>query len=234
MTATLETSFDFSQIVEPVKEMLEKYKNLPNIEVEGRLGIYDNETNRFDTNIGEEYYDSIKDLLESCNKWDKVNDINVTDYFNDKLRLTVDNKTAQQCCIEKKKLASFTFVNENCPLDFRISISKEDPVRVEKFPTKGRQNMKQREKSRKQHTFKEFSYDLTKVSTKNKNKTAEEYFEYEVESIANVNTMDAGNTVFSIILKLLDATYACEGFVKTDENQLPMDNLNIHMIKQHK
>lgn len=229
-TAVQETSFDFSQIVEPVRETLEKYKSLPNIEVEGRLGIFDHDSNRFDTNIGEEYFEAIQRLLGSCKKWEKTDDIMVTDYFSDRLRLTVDNNTAQQYCIEKKKLATFTFVNESCPLDFRISISKEDPVRVEKFP-KGRSGMKQREKQRKQYKFNNYSYDLTKIMTKNKDKTMEEYYEYEVESMEDHSKSNTGNTIFSIILKLLDATYACDGFVKTDENSLPMSDLNIHLVK---
>lgn len=231
MAANLETSFDFSQIVEPIKEILEKYKNLPNIEIEGRLGIFDHDSNRFDTNIGEEYYSTINDLLSSCKKWDKIQNISVTDYFSDKLRLTVDNNTAQQYCVEKKRLATFTFVNENCPLDFRISISKEDPIRVEKFPSKGRNLMKQREKHRKQHCFSNYNFDLTKIITKNKDKTVEEYYEYEVESVEDIGTSDTGNIIFSIILKLLDATYACDGFIKTDDNVLPMKNLKIHLVK---
>jgi hypothetical protein len=65
---------DFSKIVEPIQKALEKYKNLPNIELEGRLGIWDEDNQTFDSNIGEEYYNTINQLLESCQKWeDKKN-----------------------------------------------------------------------------------------------------------------------------------------------------------------
>jgi len=225
--------FDFSEIVDVVGDVLEKYKNLPNIEVEGRLGIYDSENNLFDSNIGIEYYDCIKSLLDSCNKWESKDDINSLDIFHDKLRLTTNVSNAQQYCIEKKKLASFTFVNETGPLDFRLSISKEDPIRVEKFPTKNRTVMKQREKNRVQHKLKNYNYDITKISSKTGN-TVEECFEYEVEFRESIENFKSKNIIYSIIHKLLDATYACDGFVKTCDNELPIDNLNIHMVKEFK
>lgn len=216
-------------IAEPVYKALEIYKNVPNIEIEGRLGIYDHDLKSFDTNIGEEYYNNILSLLESCNKWETKNDIHITDFFSDKLRLSIDNKTAKQFCVEKKKLEQFTFVNENAPLDFRISISKEDPVRVEKFPTKNRNSMKQREKKRKNFKMDNYNYDITKIFNKNSKNDIEEYYEYEVENIKNINSK---HTIDSIILKLLDATYACDGFIKTDNNTLPTENLKIFVVKK--
>lgn len=215
-------------IAEPVYKALDRYKNVPNIEIEGRLGIFDHDVKSFDTNIGEDYYNSILKLLESCKKWETQNNTHVTDFFNDKLRLSVDNETAKQFCIEKKKLEQFTFVNENGPLDFRITISKEDPVRVEKFPTKNRNTMKQREKKRKSFKLNNYNFDLTKILNKNSKNDIEEYYEYEVENTKNINSK---HTIDSIILKLLDAIYSCEGFIKTDDNSLPTENLSIFLVK---
>lgn len=216
-------------IIEPVCAALEKYKNVPNIEIEGRLGIFDQEGKCFDTNIGEDYYKSIDSLLNSCTVWDTSAENHITDFFNDRLRLSVDNNTAQQYCVEKKKLEKFTFINENGPLDFRISISKEDPVRVDKFPTKNRNSMKQREKKRKSFVMRDYSFDLTKVTNKNKENIVEEYYEYEVEN-KKKEIKDTKHIVHSIVLKLLDATYACDGFIKTKDNELPMENLKIFMV----
>lgn len=218
---------NIKEIVKNVNDVLEKYKNVPNIELEGRLGIYDQETKKFDSNIGEEYHGSISSMLNSFNGWESKETSNITDYFTDKLRLSVDNKTARQSCIEKKKLATFTYINENGSLDFRISISKEDPVRVDKFPNKQRSQLFQREKTRESYTLKKNKYELSKVNNKNKSGDIEEYYEYEVES-KNIDNRE--QAIFSIIFKLLDATYACDGFLKTKDNTLPIENLKLFTV----
>jgi hypothetical protein len=223
-------TFDFSKIVEPVKLILEKYKDLPNIELEGRLGVYDHDENVFDTNIGDEYYSDIKNLLDSCVEWKEKQTSSTTDYFSDCLRLTTDNNSAQQYCIRKKKLAMFTFLNETGPLDFRISIATEEPVRVDSFSKKKKNSLKQREKDRKSYILNDFSYDLTKVVTKEDN-TPIEYCEYEVEFQGEFEDKDSGQIIFSLIMKLLDASAALDGFVKTKDNSLPLDKINYTIFK---
>lgn len=223
-------SFDFSSIVEPVREAFDKCSKSLNgkLEIEGRLGIYDSEEKKFDTNIGEEHYTSIKSLLDSCKEWSKIDNAKCTDYFHDKMRYTIDDTDAtKQYCIVKKKLSSFTFVNESSPLDFRISMSVEIPVRLDLFPIKNKSSLKYRNKDRFQYCLDNYSYDLTKIVTR-EGKEKVEYFEYEVEQISPDKNM--GQTIFSIIMKLLDATNSCDGFVKTRDNSLPMENLNIRIV----
>lgn len=223
-------SFDFSTIVEPIKAVFERHASSVKkgaIEIEGRLGIYDHENKKFDTNIGEEYYTNIKEMLDSCKEWNSVENIDTTDHINDKFRLSTNNKTASVSCIEKKKLASFTITSETTPLDFRITISVEIPVKVEKFSKK---NVSiQRDKNRYQYKLDDYSYDLTKIATTTTKK--EEHFEYEVERLSETEiSKDMGQTVFSIIMKLLDASYACDGFLKTRDNSLPIEGLNLTII----
>ena len=231
------SQFNFTSIIEPVKEVLKTYvESYPNLEVEGRLGIYDEDAGYFDTNIGEEYYKNIETMLNSCKTWKSQDDINCTDYFYNKLRLSVNDKGSQHC-IEKIKLAQFTFVNESGPLDFRLTIAVEDPKKVNVFPNK-REDLKSREKRRKQFVHGKYNFDLTRVISRenSKKKEANEYFEYEIEYInegnVSIKEEDPGNLIFSIILKLLDASFSCDGLIKTDDNELPMENMSIHCVKE--
>jgi hypothetical protein len=223
---------DFTNIIEPVKRILERVRDYNDIEIEGRLGVYDRENGVFETNIGDECYDKIDRLLKSCQKWESTDKILTTDYFYKDLRLTTTDK-GNQYCIKKVKLASFTFQNETGEFDFRISISAEIPVRVDEFP-KDKDSLKQREKNRIQCKYDGFNFDLTNVSmreSKDSNETIN-YFEYEVEYNEPLKDKDLGRIVYSIILKLLDAIFACDNYIKTDFNELPLSGMNIQCIKE--
>lgn len=253
-------TFDFSSIVEPIKEIFEKhakdYGKKGEIEIEGRLGIYDHDEKKFDTNIGEDNYAQIKSMLDSCREWSSVDNLNITDQFSDNLRLSTNNKTSDKICVEKKKLASFTLISETSPLDLRISISVEIPVKPERFLIKNVSY--QREKNRHQYKLDDYSYDLTKITTTSK-KAKEEHFEYEVERVClpkktnksesksepkseskSESKMDQKSEsksepkmdqiVFSLIMKLLDASYSCDGFFKTKDNSLPIDNIDLRIV----
>lgn len=225
---------NFEQLVKPIGEILDKLKNkYSNLEVEGRLGIYDAEEGYFDTNIGEEYYNKIKDLLESCNEWNNKENTKVTDYFSGPLRLSISNKGTQRC-VEKKKIATYTFVNEKGLLDLRITISTEIPKKVSNFPDK-KENLRNREKSRKTYQIGDYNFDLTQIITKDnpESNEADEYFEFEVEynNIDDkIKTHDSPDIIWNILLKLLDASFACENFIKTKENNHP--ETNIYCVKE--
>jgi hypothetical protein len=231
-------SFDFENIVEVVNNALEKYKTLDNIELEGRIGIYDHETKKFETDIGEESYDIIKKMLMSCNEWaSNSTDNSTTDFFHNKLRLSID-KNKNEVCVNKKKLETFTFITENSPFDFRITISKEDPIDCKKFPAK-RTSLFSRKKERdtyiiNDHWNENYNFDLTKVyqsipGTDN----VEVNFEYEIEFSSNLANTDTKRVVYSIILKLMDGMFACaDDFIKTNDNHLPLENFSAVLLTE--
>ena len=215
---------DFSQIVQPIKTVLEKYKdNKDFLEIEGRLGIYDSDNKNFDSNIGEEYYNTIKNLLDSCPEWSETEKSHITDYFCGSLRLSIDDQGSQRC-IEKLKPDRYTFINESGPLDFRLSISKENPQKVSKFPS-DRSKLKSREKIRNTYYIDNYKFDLTKVISK-ENKEIEEYFEFEVEYTGEFQE-STDEIVQHIVVKLLDGSFACENFIKTKYNTLPLEKVNL-------
>jgi hypothetical protein len=53
---------DMSEVIEKVSEVFDKYKDDPLVEIEGRLGIYEEDSRTFGTNIGDEHYENIKKL----------------------------------------------------------------------------------------------------------------------------------------------------------------------------
>lgn len=217
-------------MVEKIYEVLKIYQNLDSIEIEGRLGIYDFETKKFDTNIGDENFDKIKNMLKTCDKWNSIDNTNTTDYFHNKLRMTVNKETSQRICIEKKKIATFTFVNENLPLDFRFTIAKEDPVKLSNFPIKGLQKLYSRTKLRESYIYKEYQYDLTKIEQED-NDNILESFEFEVEYKGDVD--DKSNKkqiIFDIIHKLYSGIWCCDGHIKTRNSEIPFTTFTIKQV----
>ena len=56
-------------IFEPTKKVFNAYKSLPNLEFEFRLGKKNG--SMFDTNIGEEKFNKIKEALENYQEWEE-------------------------------------------------------------------------------------------------------------------------------------------------------------------
>lgn len=206
---------------------VDKYGN-DSIELEGRLGIYDSDDNKFDSNIGEENYAKLKALLDSCENWKSNKTINLIDSIsNDNKRLSIisENDKITKKCIIKKRLATFTYVDnsETLGLDFRISISLEISTNPEKFNEEN--IILKREKNRNKYFIENFSFDLTEVIENN-----EKYYEYEIEDAGNILN---GQSIFSIIFKLLDGIYACQDFIKTKNNNIPIKDLSIKCVKKY-
>lgn len=215
------------EIEDSLNIFVEKYGH-DSIELEGRLGIYDSDDNKFDSNIGEENYAKLKALLDSCENWKSNKTINLIDSIsNDNKRLSIvsENDKIIKKCITKKRLATFTYVDssETLELDFRISISLEISTDPEKFNEDN--IILKREKNRNKYSFENFSFDLTEVIESN-----EKYYEYEIEDTDNILN---GQSIFSIIFKLLDGIYACQDFIKTKNNNIPIEDLSIKCVKQY-
>lgn len=219
---------NIDQIVEIVAEELSKYDNLDSIELEARLGIYDES---FDPNIGEEHYNTILGMLDSFDGWLEKSKIKCIDKYNKNLRLTTyeyldETKEKEPKCIEKVKLKNFTFVTENLPFDFRISISREISVPVSKFNNK-KKDLYQRVKTRDSRIFQNASFDLTIVETKEDSNIIQS-FEYEIEHVGEFKCKK--EAVFQMLYKLLDANYMIDGFLKTENLELPLELFSATMI----
>lgn len=217
---------NIQQIVEVVSEELSKYDNLDSIELEARLGIFDQENNRFDSNIGEENYQKLEHMLASFGGWLNVEKSSTIDYFSNNLRLSQNKDTKEQKCIEKVRIKSFTFISENLPMDIRISISRENPVAVSKFP-RARSKLKQRQKDRVSREFQNAVFDLTRVQSQEMGEIVET-FEYEVEHKGGMSNIP--NSVFQMLYKVLDANYMIDGYLKSEGLELPLEMFSAQMV----
>ena len=202
------TSFlKLNESIGSLQPIFEKYLKDPNVEIEGRLGIYDEDKKKFSSNVGKDNYNKIQHLLESCPKWNAKDDTNETDYSSKKMRLS-QNENGTQRCVKKTRIMVIDFILENGPLDFRVAVNKEVPVDVDSFPTTEKsENV--RKKNRKTFQYKMWNFDLTKVITR-KTSIEEHSYEFEIELSKERNEIiDTKYLSESLLLKLLDSIKVC-------------------------
>lgn len=220
---------NIQEIVEIINEYLSKCSSLESIELEIRLGIYDQENKCFDSNIGEENFDTINNMLNTFNGWDNVNKTNITNIYGKNLRLTINNETKETNCIEKVKLKNFTFISETLPLDFRISINREIDTPVSKFP-KARSKLMKRNKNLVSREYQNALFELSQIDTEEKNSDIVQTFEYEIEHNGPLCEENMKESIFQMIYKALDANFMIDGFMKTRDNPLPLEMFSAQMV----
>jgi hypothetical protein len=204
---------DLKETIDALTVMVDKYINDPTVEIEGRLGIYDENEKIFDSNIGDEFYKKINEMLVSGTGeyWRKTETTLQTDYLHKNMRLSVSDDASQRC-ITKERLESLTFILEGGNLDFRISASREVPIDTDKFPTKEKCKFI-RQKQRQHFGYKMWDFDLTEVNsiqTDQKKKKKVIGYEYEIELNRTINDIvDTKYLCHSVLLKLLDAIGSC-------------------------
>jgi hypothetical protein len=217
---------DIPSVVDAIRVELLKYDNLESIELEARLGIYDTENNKFDSNIGIANYEKINEMLDTFKQWNSTKKTSVTTLSTDKLRMTTDATTGEKTAIEKIKLKHLTFVLEDLPMDIRVSISRETPIPLGKFPTSKR-NITTRIKERTSKVFQNASFDLTCVKVP-VGKSMEQTFEFEVEHLGDFQNPD--EAIFQMLYKVLDANYMLDGFQKNEGMMLPIEVLTMMQV----
>ena len=202
---------EFDKVVEHLEKIIYKYIDDPTIEIEARLGVYDEDDKIFSSNIGDKRFEEIKKMLDSGTgeHWENPEKyVKQTDYFNDKYRLSVF-EDGKQRCIQKNRIENVNFIVENGPFDIRVSISKEIPVDVDSFPIKDKCG-NSRTKKRFTYKYKNmWNFDLTEIDEMidGGNELA---YEYEIE-LNNINKIKNAKYISeSLMLKILDAVKMCD------------------------
>jgi len=211
---------DVNKCLSGIDEKLKEF-----IEIEARLGIFDQDNNMFDSNIGEDNYLMIDDMFNTFKKWKNPSKSEVTDYYSGNMRLSIDGEGTKQC-VEKTKIKNFTYISENLPLDIRISISLEKPLPVSKFP-RAKSALKNRQKLRMSREWQNASFDITKVTSTDKGETIET-FEIEVEHKGKL--LSPEENIFQIFYKIMDCNYCCDGFIKTETCMLPLETFSAQKV----
>ena len=192
--------------IQKITESYYKHKDNSDIEIEARLGFFN--IGKFDTNVTEEFFLKIKNKFDKTSTWDNVEKINKTDYYYDKIRISIEDDGTTEC-IQKKNLEKLDFEIENSPFDFRISFSSEKNVPNKNYTSK--EGLYTRVKERTRYTLKDVYFDLTVVTTENNavvNKT------YEIEIEIKSNDKSCLYNSINLVLKTIDVINMCENIGK--------------------
>lgn len=175
-----------------------KFKNLPNLEIELRLGKFHG--NKFDTNVGELNFNKILDSLKQFDGWGQVVDTNSTSYFLGDKRMDINEDTDSMVTFIKKRIYKFDFVIPNSSLDVRFSAAQEIPITdmdcddVMDF---------MRVKQRISFIRKNLSIDMTIVTAQPDDPDDESDTFYEIElEIVDPLLVDSDKTFYNIIYKI--------------------------------
>ena len=188
--------------IQQITESYYKYKDNSEIEIESRLGFFN--IGKFDTNVTEEFFNKIKNKFDNTSTWDNVEKINKTDYYYDKVRISIEDDGTTEC-IQKKKLEKIDFEIEDSPFDFRISFSSEKNVPNKNYTSK--EGLYTRVKERTRYTLKDLYFDLTIVTTEN-NAVVDKRYEIEIE--IKPNDKSCLYNSINLLLKTLDIINICE------------------------
>ncbi len=113
-------------LVNLINPEFNKHKNLPNLEIELRLGKFHGK--KFDTNVGELNFNKILESLKKFSGWEQIIEKNSTSYFLDNKRMDIDDDTEEMKTFTKQKISKVDYVIPNSPLDVRFSAAQETPI----------------------------------------------------------------------------------------------------------
>jgi hypothetical protein len=181
------------------KTIINNFKSLPNLEIELRLGKRNREM--FDTNIGEEKFNKIKQALDNFKEWEEVKNINTTSYFSDNYRYDVNEDTEECSTIIKKKIKNFDQILKDQQLDVRLSIAQEIPQ--ENIDIENMTINRVRCKKRVSYIRNNLSIDLTIVTGQPDDMDEESDISYEIElELLNLNDVSSKTKLYNIYYKV--------------------------------
>ena len=189
-----------------IVEQLYNYREKKNIEIEARLGFFN--IGKFDSNITEFFFNKIKKKFDNTSTWINVENINKTDYYYNKIRISVEDDGTTEC-VEKKRFKNLDYEIDDSPLDFRISFSQENNVHNKDYLNKD--NLFTRVKNRIRYEHENVYFDLTEVTTEN-NSVSETSYEIEIE--IKPNDKSCLYNSIDLVLKSLDLVNICEPISK--------------------
>lgn len=190
---------DIHTITEQLLPIFDAHKNEENIEVEIRLGRHNGSL--FDTNIGKDSWKKILRALEKYDGWEKKETKVVDVFYNDAqgVRITSDDDSGEQECIQKVNVYKQDFCDSGQPFDVRFCIARE-------IPTTGEYEM-DRKRSKTRHSFvrKNLSIDMTISTGDNHDPDSEEEATYQVElEIIQPSKVDSDARFHNLLNKVND------------------------------
>ena len=199
--------------------LVEKYRNLKNIEIEFRIGFWDlvgSNINKFNNSVGSVFFDKIKTELESNKLWEQITVNKSEDFFNScgiRMSRGILNGREYKHYIKKKNHEKVDFTVQGSPFTLRVSISEENPKKENEFHSSIKkldiQNFT-RKKNRISFLHKFWSYDIT--VTKDSFSIQDKYeIELEIQNICDIpESISSRYLVHSSLMKVKDLLNMCE------------------------
>jgi hypothetical protein len=162
-----------NHLVYELERLVSRYRHQPNVEIELRLGWQ--RPDKFDTDIGQTYYDAIRHAIRDSFAPSEITHVHV--YRN--MRMITDKHGNVLDVHKKVKLETIDFLLKGTPFDVRLSVCNEIPVRR---PPPFHVFTPLRSRSRLSWTHNEWTYDLTCVTRMHlDNEFSETLMAYEFE-----------------------------------------------------
>lgn len=180
--------------METFAEVIKKYRDTKNIEIEFRLGKVNHGT--FDTNVGQKSFERILKGLLKYKEWEKVTESeDEVFYWSNGVRCIYNGNDS----VYQKKTKIVTKDHTFSPLDIRLSVAQEIPVKDEDEDA-------QRSVTRKRWSFlrKNVRIDMTIVTGQSHDKDCEDVNRYQVE----LEVLDASSDqkIYSAVHKIINLT----------------------------
>lgn len=186
-------------------------QDLGDLEIEFRIGIYDQDRQTFETNIGKENFEKISEQLNSSDIWSEVLTKNTVDYFLNGRRLSIAGD--EKICIKKNKLEVHDFVISGSKFDLRVSVSRE--LKTNKFQQEKANYIRVKDRTSYVHDI--WSYDLTTIRSKDSNEPISYEFELEV---LNFKDTTIHYLMHDGLIKIMDIIQMCE-IIDDDSKIIP-------------
>tara|TARA_B100000427_G_C15458020_1_gene572730 strand:- start:75 stop:719 length:645 start_codon:yes stop_codon:yes gene_type:complete len=194
--------------IDKFRDVIEKFKNKSNIEIELKIGIFEGGIFKPGLN-SKEFFQRVLDLLNSNKNWTSSNYTKTEDIISDNIRQTGKEK------IIKTKIYQANFSYENTPFDFRITVSEEKPTKERVIKSKSIK----RKKERYSFVHMDYQYDLTTVVSEI-NSTKNTTYEFEIELLNLDNDVSDVYRAHSALLKMRDIINCCEKIL--DESKIKL------------
>ena len=211
-----------------LKELIEKYKNKNDIEIELRIGRID-ETSFISGLNSKDFFNKIKENLDTCKDWSKTDIVYSEEIIYHKFKqiniLDKNDIILNTIFQNKNKIENNDLFFENTPYDIRIAIASENIINKPKI-NKEEEKCK-RHKKRYKYYYKDFIIDLTEVS-QIINTVEKVIYELEVELVNLDSNMSNLYRSHSAFLLIRDFINFCEP-VENDAELLLLEFSNLSM-----
>ena len=215
--------------IESFKEIISKYKNHENIEIELRIGQI--QFDKFVSGLNnKDFFDKIRANLDSSQDFKKKT-FKTEEKIKNGYRKTVklNNTRVNKDIVKKERVLNMDFKYNNTPYDIRLSVSTENivdssAVRFTNYIT--------RIKNRNCYYYKDFRIDLTEVE-QIENSVSSIQYELEVELINLNSNMSDIYRAHSAFLLMYDFINMCEKIEKDSKIEKIEKELNKDLEKMN-